>query len=370
MPTKEKLPAGDVYLFRYSQIRGWTDVFEKMCFPTVIYDEIQKLRTGLTSETGQAAKVLSEKSQRRLGLTGSPIYGYGREIYEVLRFIDPDVLGAREDFMREWTEDLKHLKDAQALGSYLREQHVYLRRTKEDVGQQMPPVNKIVQTVEHCQADLDAVEAIARHLAITATSGSFTERGEAARELDWRLRQATGVSKARGVAAYVRLLLENKQPVLLAGWHREVYDIWLKELKGFNPQMYTGTESPAAKDRAKKAAMNGESDLVIISLRSGAGLDGLQHRFSDLVIGELDWSPGVHQQLIWRLDREGQKNPVTAHFLVSEDGSDPVVISRLGIKSSEARGVNDPHLGVEKVHVDTSNMVALARAFLDRKGKA
>lgn len=373
-PAKEKLPGGDVYIFRYSQIRGWADVFAQMHIPTAIFDEIQKLRTGTGdvgsgSEMGRAAKVLADHATRRLGLTGSPIYGYGTEIFNVLQFIDPNVLGEYYDFVREWAPSYRHLSDPKALGTYLREQHVYLRRTKADVGQQMPPVNRIIHTVEHNQADLDAVEALARQLAITATSGSFTERGEAARELDWRMRQATGVAKARSVAAYVRLLLENDQPVLLAGWHREVYDIWNEELKDFNPVMYTGSESPAAKERAKKAAMNGDTNLMIISLRSGAGLDGLQFRFSDIVIGELDWSPGVHQQLIWRLDREGQENPVSAHFLVSDDGSDPVVISRLGIKASEAHGVNDPTLAPPPVHTDTSNLQALAQRYLERKDK-
>ncbi len=366
MPEREKLPPADVYIWRYSQLAGWTNIFEKMRCPLVIFDEIQKLRTGAQSGMGAAGLVLARQAQYRLGLTGSPIYGYGAEIFTILQYIDETVLGSWGDFYREWLADGKHLKDAKALGTYLRDHHVYLRRTKEDVGQQMPPVNRIVQTVEHNQADIDAVEAVARQLAMRVLEGTFTERGEAARELDWRLRQATGLSKARSVAAYVRLLLENDQPVLLAGWHREVYSIWLKELADFKPLLYTGSESAAGKERAKQAAMRGETNLVIISLRSGAGLDGLQHRFSDIVIGELDWSPGVHQQLIWRLDREGQSNPVTAHFLVSEDGSDPVIISTLGIKASEARGVNDPHLGVEEVQTDTSKIVGLARRYLSK----
>lgn len=369
MPAKEKLPPVDVYIWRYSQLSGWVNVFESMGLPLVIFDEIQKLRTGPKgSAMGGAARTLAQHSQYRLGLTGTPIYGYGSEIFTILRnYIDETVLGSFNDFAREWLGAGRQLKDAKALGTYLRDQHVYLRRTKADVGQQMPAVNRIVQTVEHNQSDLDAVEDIARKLAITVMTGTFTQRGEASRELDWRLRQATGIAKARSVAAYVRLLLENDQPVLLAGWHREVYDIWLKELADHKPLLYTGSESPAAKERAKKAAMAGDTNLIIISLRSGAGLDGLQHRFSDIVIGELDWSPGIHQQLIWRLDREGQEKPVSAHFLVSEDGSDPVLISVNGIKASEARGINDPHLGVEEVKMDTSNMVALARLYLNKR---
>lgn len=365
-PIKEGVPDADVVIFRYSQLIGWSDVFAEGRFRTVIFDEIQKLRTGRMSGMGGAAHVLAKKASYRLGLTGSPIYGYGVEIYNVLAFIDPNILGDYMDFQREWTADGKHLSDPKALGTFLREQHVFLRRTKEDVGQQMPPVNRLVQTVEHDSGELDAVEALVRSLAATATFGTFTERGEAARELDWRLRHATGLAKARSVAAYVRLLLENDQPVLLAGWHRDVYEIWLRDLAAFRPVLYTGTESPAQKEAAKRAALSGETNCLIISLRSGAGLDGLQHRFSDVVFGELDWSPGVHQQVVWRLDREGQTRPVTAHFLVSDDGSDPVVIARLGIKASEARGVNDPHLGLETVESDGSNIQALARRYLSK----
>jgi CO dehydrogenase/acetyl-CoA synthase gamma subunit (corrinoid Fe-S protein) len=125
----------------------------------------------------------------------------------------------------------------------------------------------------------------------------------ASRDLDMLVRKATGVSKARGVAAYVKILLENNIPVILAGWHRDVYDIWLNELAEYKPVMYTGTESPAEKEKSKMAFVNGETNLFIISLRSGIGLDGLQQRCSTVVIGELDHSPKVHDQLIGRADR-------------------------------------------------------------------
>jgi hypothetical protein len=73
-----------------------------------------------------------------------------------------------------------------------------------------------------------------------------------------------------------------------------------------------------------------------MSLRSGAGLDGLQKRCSTMVFGELDWSPGVHHQCIGRLDREGQEQPVTAMFLVCDDGSDPPMMEVLGLKAAAA----------------------------------
>ncbi len=58
------------------------------------------------------------------------------------------------------------------------------------------------------------------------------------------------MAKAKHVAAFVRMLLESGQPVLLAGWHREVYAVWLDALKDFAPVMLHRLRDPAAKERA------------------------------------------------------------------------------------------------------------------------
>jgi hypothetical protein len=98
------------------------------------------------------------------------------------------------------------LRDPDALGLFLREQNVFLRRTKRDVGQQMPRINRIVEHVEPDSINLTSVEDIARQLAIKTTVGTFMEHGRAGRELDLLMRHATGVSKATNVARYAKIL--------------------------------------------------------------------------------------------------------------------------------------------------------------------
>jgi hypothetical protein len=361
------LPEADLYIFRYSNIAGWVDIAERGIFRSVVYDEIQELRTGTKTAKGAAGEVFSRKADRlRLGLSATPIYNYGDEIFPVVELIEPGALGSHDDFIREWcvSRGMKWVvKDPDALGTYLREQHIMLRRVRSG-----RPVNTIVHQVPYDEAVAAEAEDLARSLAITVTSGSFAERGQAARELDILARQVTGVAKARHVAAYVRILLDAGTPVLLAGWHREVYAIWLDALKAYKPAMYTGSESPAAKERAKAAFVDGETNLMIISLRSGAGLDGLQSRCSTVVIGELDWSPKVHEQLVGRVDRPGQKSEeVTAIYLHANDGSDPLIISTLGLKASQARGITDPLAGVEHVYTDESRIKLLAAQYLDKR---
>ncbi|NRF46848.1 DEAD/DEAH box helicase [Pseudomonas stutzeri] len=364
------LPPADVYIFKYSQLLGWIDTFQNRFFKAAIFDEIQELRTGAQSGKGQAAHALANSVQYRLGLSATPIYNYGVELWNIMQAVDPGLLGNHEEFMREWTDGDKKVKDPQALGTYLREQKVFLRRTKRDVGQQMPPLNVIVEEVGSDSETLRSVEQLARQLAIRTTEGSFMERGRAGRELDLLMRRITGVAKARFVAQYARLLLEADVPVMLMGWHRDVYDIWLRELADFNPVMYTGSESDKQKNEAKEAFVSGKTNLFIMSLRSGAGLDGLQYRCSTVIFGELDWSPKIHEQVIGRLEREGQEEQVTAIYLNSDDGSDPPMVELLGLKASQSSGIVDPNAPLTQRHSDKSRIQALAEQFLKRKAAA
>lgn len=364
------LPAADIYIFKYSSIAGWVDVFGTGFFKSAIFDEIQELRRP-ESNKYQAAKVLSNAVEYCLGMSATPVYNMGDEIYAVLNLIKPGCLGDRWDFLREWAipigKDKHKIKDPAALGTYLRENYLFLRRTRQDVGRELPMINKVVYTVGYDSKEVEKAEDIAKMLAIKVTGGSFVERGQAARELDAYARHITGVSKAREVAAFVRILLESGEPVVLSGWHRDVYDIWKEELSDFSPVFYTGTEGPGAKNRAKTAFIEKKTNLFIISNRSGIGLDGLQHRCRTVVIGELDWSPGVHNQVIGRVDRDGQADQVTAYYLVSEYGADPVMIDWLGLKSSQAHGINDPLTAAAGQYSDESRVKILAESFLRKK---
>ena len=61
--------------------------------------------------------------------------------------------------------------------------------------------------------------------------------------------------------------------------------------------------------------------LLIGNVQSiGTGIDGLQSGCSSMAICELPWSPADYQQLLARLDRNGQKETVNI-FVLSVYGS-------------------------------------------------
>ena len=372
--TKSKpyaLPAVDVFIVTYHKLHGWVDVFAQRPPGLVIFEEAQGLRGGTKTVKGTAAAAIAARARYVLGLSATPIYNYGMEIFNLLDIMRPGCLGRREDFEREWVEDTQTGKvgDPKALGSFLREAHLMLRHTRKEVGRELPPVTTIIEPVEHNPGPLATIEEFARHLAQTALHGGFHESGEAARRFDMLLRQATGKAKAPYVAQYVRLFAEAGEPVLLVGWHRAVYELWIKALADLDPVLYTGTETPAQKDANVRAFMSGRSQVMIMSVRSGTGLDELQGRCSTVVFGELDWSPKVHEQVIGRLNRDGQIRGTMAVYLTSEAGSDPAMIDLLGIKAHQATGVVTPHLAAQPVQSDSRRIKALARSYLAQKGR-
>jgi hypothetical protein len=169
------------------------------------------------------------------------------------------------------------------------------------------------------------------------------------------------------------MIVENGEKVVLAGWHRDVYDIWLKELEDLKPVMFTGSETTKQKDDAVKAFVEGDSKVFIISLRSGAGLDGLQHACSTVVFGELDWSPHVCDQVLARVDRDGQTKHVQAYYLTIADGSDPFMIGLNGDKRSQHDGLIEGKQSEANLLADVSSgknrIKEMAEAYLKSIGE-
>jgi SNF2 family DNA or RNA helicase len=247
-----------------------------------------------------------------------------------------------------------------------------IRRTRREVGRELPPLTKIPHHVDHNETALEEAAKSMTELAkfFLAKAGNRFDRMKAGGEIDWRLRQATGVAKAPYVADFVKVLCESGEKVLLYGWHHEVYGIWQERLKDYHPVFYTGQESPTQKNASKEAFCNGKSRVLIMSLRAGAGLDGLQHHCRTTVFGELDWSPGVHEQCIGRPFRDGQQDPVTAYFMISNAGSDPVIADVLGIKKGQIDGVMNPDADLFEPPAEApeDGIKRLAEEILRRQG--
>lgn len=372
--TPYALPAVDVIVTNYHKLKGWAPALAGK-IKCVVFDEVQELRHADT-ERYSAAKAIADEATWRVGLSATPIHNYGNEFFSVLNVLRPGELGTKGEFLEEWcgesdSRGKAKLKDPVTFGSYLRDQGMMIRRTREDVGRELPALTVVPHTVpsDDVLEQMEDVTELARY--ILTQSGPGMQQMQARGELDWKLRQATGLAKAKYVAEFVRMLVDSGERVLLYGWHHAVYDVWSKQLKDLGVALFTGEQSTTQKEAAKRCFESGSAKVLIMSLRAGAGLDGLQNCCSTVVFGELDWSPSVHEQATGRVFRDGQPSPVMAYYLVSDEGSDPVLQSTLGIKRAQLEGVRSPDMARELGEtVKGDGVLDLARAVLKRKGVA
>lgn len=364
----------DVIISSYHKLRGWAETLAGIA-QFIVFDECQALRSPGT-QIHRAATLVASRGRWAMGLSATPIYNYGSEFFHVINVLAPGVLGEHDEFIREWCSPApggnSRLKDAEDFGAYLRREGIMLRRTRADVGRELPELQKVVHEIDADEAAIELLKGDAIALAKIVLSHNERFRGEkmqAAGEFDALMRQATGIAKAPYVVQFVKLLLDAGERVVLYGWHRNVYTIWLEGLSDFNPMMYTGTESAPQKDASVREFVEGRSQLLIMSLRSGAGVDGLQGAARTVIFGELDWSPGVHEQCIGRVHRDGQDEPCVAYFLISESGSDPIMAEVLGVKREQIEGVRNPGTALaERINTGETSISSLARDFLRKRG--
>ena len=329
------LPEADVYIIHYLLLRGWKDVLPGQGFRTVIFDEIQELRHNGTSKYS-AASLLSEACENAIGLSGTPIYNQGGEIWNVVNILDFHFLGDWESFSREWCYGYNSAMVAkpELLGEHLRREGLMLRRLKSEVLTELAPKRRLVQEIDWDDAVYrNLMKPVAEQLRLLRATDDPSRRALIEDAICQQQRQATGVAKAPFVCAFVKALVESGERVLLMAHHHAVMDIYKRELRALHPGFITGRETDKQKDAAVSAFMSGKSDLVCISLRSASGLN-LQQA-TCVVFGELDWSPAVHSQAEDRAHRIGQTDSLLCYYLVSPRGSDRDMQDALGLKVSQ-----------------------------------
>lgn len=338
------VPEAPITIVHYLVLSGWRDWIRERGFGAVVFDEAQELRRP-GSDKYAAASLISSGVRYVWALSGTPIYNYGEEIWAVMNAVDFVCLGGRDAFIREWCREYRGkyvINEPAVLGQYMRREGLMLRRRKDDVQADLPPKRRVVTVVGH---DEDVYGRLVAN-AVAIARGydglkEWRERGEAARRIEEETRKATGTAKAPYVGDFVRGLVAAGERVLVFAYHHDVYDALMLALHGLRVVCMTGRESQAEKDGAVTAFGAGEADVALLSLRTSAGLDGLQRAGTCVVFAELDWSPAIHSQCEDRLHRQGLTSgeSILCYYLVAETGSDEAIQEVLGLKIDQFAGL-------------------------------
>lgn len=351
------LPPANIYIIHYGLLRGWGNALSDAGIKAVLFDEIQELRHTGTAKYS-AASMISSAVPLCVGLSGTPIYNRGGEIWAVMNIIEYHCLGDWDSFTREWCTGYGSdtVKDPELLNGYLRREGLMLRRRKSEVLKELPDKRRVTQTIDFDSGTYDKLiqSAVTKAQHIESIKDIF-ERGRMSKQILDESRRAIGIAKAPYVVAFMKVLLEAGERVLLFAYHHDVFDIYLEQLAEYHPVEITGRETKEQKAEAERAFMAGETNCCIISLRSSAGLN-LQ-RANVVVFGELDWSPAIHTQAEDRAHRIGQFDSLLCYYLVTNEGADESIQEFLGLKIAQFKGI----MG-DQAETDKDRMLAIKSA--------
>jgi len=344
----KELPKTDIYIINYELLLKRSGDLEQVGIRTIVCDEVHNLRSK-TTQKYKAVKKLAALStvQYRIGLSGTPIYNRGSEIWPIIDILKPGLLGSFKEFCEYfcYVNDKGKAIVLENKRASLRnelQKHVMLRRKKADVLKELKDKVRykevIASDTDYYLEELDKIWKKLEEEQKDAQT-EFSKSASYHRAIQSE-RQIAGVAKLPHVINFVKNIMEIEESVVVFCHHKVIHKLLHDSLQEFSPVSIIGGQSDATRQDQIDKFQKGESKLMIAGIRAGnVGINLTRAKY--VIFAELDWSPAIHRQAEDRLHRIGQKNTVFAYYLIGNGTLDDHVASILVDKSYEIDAIMD-----------------------------
>lgn len=344
----KELPKTDIYIINYELLFKRYDDLSKVGVKTIVCDEVHNLRSKTTQKYKAVKKLAALDSVKfRIGLSGTPIYNRGSEIWPIIDILKPGLLGSFKEFCEYFcyvNEKGKAIVLENKRASLRNElqKHVMLRRKKSDVLKELKDKVRykevIASDTEYYLEELDKIWKKLEEEQKDAET-EFSKSASYQRAIQSE-RQIAGVAKLPHVIHFVKNIMEIEESVVVFCHHKVIHKLLHESLEEFSPVSIIGGQSDSLRQDQIDKFQKGESKLMIAGLRAGnVGINLTRAKY--VIFAELDWSPAIHRQAEDRLHRIGQKNTVFAYYLIGNGTLDDHVANILVDKSYEIDEIMD-----------------------------
>lgn len=344
----------DVVVIGYSNISNWEK--QLLNHRSYVFDESHYCKTPKAQRTKSAVKIAKSAPKEGivLCLTGTPVTNRPAEYASQLNIIGKlDKFGGEWGFYRRYCGAFKdkwgqwHLdghSNLDELNERLRST-CYIRRTKEQVLTELPPVlhNPVLvdgtaaAMKEYKKAEADIVEylvqrakEIAKELGLNPNSAAVVAKIKAESNQHLVrlsvLRRLAAKAKMPVIREWVESRVADGKKVVIAAHHRDVVD----ELAlAFGNLRIQGGMDIADVEEQKRKFMElpcEEAPVIVLSIQAAKTGHNLQVA-QDVLFVELPWTPADVDQTYSRCHRLGQKSSVTATYLLCDGTIDEEIYS-------------------------------------------
>lgn len=328
--------AGEIVLASYQLAARGAERLKQVTWATLVLDEAQMVKNAAAK---RAAALAEFPAMWRLALTGTPVENRLAELWSIVNLVLPGLFGHWANFRERFARPIEVDRDAGASERLrLRLAPFVLRRTKEQVATDLPPITEVVRSVEQSPeerellaaersrmvAELEAGKGRDAHgnqrLAIFAALTRLRQLACAPQLLVpdspvpssklAALRELVSAARAEGHRLLVFSQFTSFLDLVERDWHGAAWGngwSWLR-IDGSTP-------APERRERVARF-QRGEGDVFLLSLKAGGV--GLNLTAASYVV-HLDpwWNPAVEDQASDRAHRLGQTKPVTVYRLIA-----------------------------------------------------
>lgn len=315
------------------------DGMKKKSFSLVIADEIHFLKNR-KSIRSKSFKKLAYKVPSVIGLTGTLIMNRPAELLNILMLIERIKEIAPDDqyhhyFFERYCNmketnfglDISGASNIKELNRLLKE-CCYFQVSKRDALKELPPIS---ENVVECEITNKRAYKKAKDDLLQFIEDKFKdeEKVEKAARAEFlvklsTLKQLSLEGKEKFIKKWVEEWLEanEEEKLLVFASQSTILTKIAEEFK--EGLLVTGSTATKKRDEIlQKFFLQKESRVLFANIGClGTGVDGLQKVCSNMVILELPPRPSDLVQVIGRLERSGQENPVTIQYLLSPETID------------------------------------------------
>ncbi len=343
--TGKAIPKADITVLNYEIVHAHRERLAISRPKALILDESHYVKNPSAKRT-RAVRRLAEalpEGALKVALTGTPVMNHPDELIAQLR-----ILGRLEEF----GSGARFKRRFQGAGAEERI-HWHLRRTcfvrrlKKDVLPQLPEKRQVVVPValenerEYRLAERDVVAWLQEQpleLAELEAKVASTLRAERLAQLN-TLRRLAARGKLGPALAWIDDFLASEEPLVVFASHREIQEMVVQRFP--DALHVVGADKAIERDLAVQAFQEPDGPQLIVCSTRVAGQGITLTRASNVAFLDLEWSPAMHDQAEDRLHRIGQRDAVTAWYLLAAESIDESMAEVLARKRGVVGAVTD-----------------------------
>jgi len=330
----EGVAAGDIVLTTYGVVRSDSETLASRTWDLVVADEAQHIK----NPRSRSAKALREiPGGARIALTGTPVENRLSELWAIIDWVVPGLLGPLQRFKREIATPIERDNDKRAtreLSQLVKPFMLRRRKTDPGIAPELPPklerdvivpltpeqVTLYKATVEHSLVEVGQAEGIARRgLVLKLLTGLKQIANHPAQFLGEQGPLADRSGKLEALDQLLESARQGGEATLVFTQYVKMGELVVQHLaeRGHSIDMLHGGQSVKARQKLVDRFQAGELDVLVLSLKAGG--TGLNLTAATNVVHyDRWWNPAVEDQATDRAYRIGQKQTVTVHRIITE----------------------------------------------------